>query len=148
MFVIALALQTQASLPTPRRVIDDPGVVATGQRVTPAGLQSVFEGRVGGVRFGRSSDELWVASPGGATLLDWRANRVIARAPMDGHPGVFAVTTDRSNDRVYVSSVGRLPGTVPAGQRDRRPAVAQLTTFALNDSTRHATSDSLGLYMA
>src|SRR2546421_304350 len=38
--------------PTPRREIPDPGIIATDQRVTPAGLQSVFTGRVTGVRFG------------------------------------------------------------------------------------------------
>jgi DNA-binding beta-propeller fold protein YncE len=145
--LLALALQTQASVPAPKRSVSDPGVIATGQRVTPAGLQSVFEGRVGGVRFGRSSSEIWVATPGAATLLDWRANRVIASAPMDGRPGIYAVTTDRATDRVYMSSVGRL-GSPPVGQRDRRPSVAQLSAFAIGASTIKANSGALGDYMA
>src|SRR5229473_586097 len=37
----------------PRRDITDPGAIATNQRVTPAGVQSVFTDRVFGVRFGR-----------------------------------------------------------------------------------------------
>jgi hypothetical protein len=106
MLGLALLLQTQAAAPS--RAVSDPGVIATGQRVTPAGVQSVFDGRVYGVRFGRTSDEVWVASPGAATLLDWRSNRMIARAPMNGRPGVYAVTPDRENGRVYVSSVGAL----------------------------------------
>src|SRR3954465_14894133 len=99
--------RTTATAPVQRKV-NDPGVIATGQRVTPAGLQSVFEGRVYGVRFGRTADEAWVPSPGGATLLGWRANRVIAQAPIDGRPGVYGVTVDRASATTYVSSVGKL----------------------------------------
>ena len=51
-------------------------MIATGQRVTPAGLQSVFESRVGGVRFGRGSSEIWVAT----ALLASGGNST------DGHP--------------------------------------------------------------
>ena len=47
---------------SPKREIRDPGVIATDQRVTPAGVQSVFDWRVTGVRFGTSSD-VWVAVP-------------------------------------------------------------------------------------
>ena len=41
---------------TPQRDVRDPGVIATDQRVTPAGVQSVFDWRVTGVRFGTPSD--------------------------------------------------------------------------------------------
>src|SRR5207248_7485444 len=74
-----------------RREVSDPGVIATNQRVSPAGLQTVLEGRVTGVRFGRTPAELWVAVPGSAFLLDWSANRVLARGTFDGRSGVHGV---------------------------------------------------------
>ena len=46
-----ILLQNPARPPAePRREIPDPGVIATEQRVTPAGVQSVFTDRVFGVR--------------------------------------------------------------------------------------------------
>ena len=57
-----LLLQAKAAQPvtppTPRREVPDSGIIATDQRVTPAGVQSVFTGRVSGVRFGRDGSEL------------------------------------------------------------------------------------------
>lgn len=43
--------QRGQAIPVPQRNVTDPGVVATGQRVTPVGVQTVFTGKVGGVRF-------------------------------------------------------------------------------------------------
>src|ERR1700737_2144549 len=92
---IAALLQIQrpqaAQSQAPLRDVADPGVVATGQHISPAGVQSVFGGRVAGVRFGRSSDEIWVAAPGSTYRLDWRANRAIARVQVNGTPGGFCV---------------------------------------------------------
>src|SRR5579864_4511632 len=76
----------------PRRV-DDPGVVTTNQRVTPAGDQTVFNGRVDGVTFGTSPEEVWVlvaGSVGGSPALyrlSWRDNRVLSRVGFSGSPG-------------------------------------------------------------
>lgn len=67
LITLALAFQARAATPPlPRRDVPDSGVIATDQRVTPAGVQSVFAGRVGGVRFGATAGELWIAAPGGA----------------------------------------------------------------------------------
>ncbi|MBI3504580.1 MAG: bifunctional YncE family protein/alkaline phosphatase family protein [Proteobacteria bacterium] len=133
---LTLLLQTRATAPVvPRRAVPDSGIIATDQRVTPAGVQSVFDGRVGGVRFGATASEIWVAVPNGAYLLDWRANRVIAHGAYDGRSGVHGIAYDATANRAYVSSVGmlpgvlatsRLPGTkVPAGAR----VIAQLNAF-------------------
>src|SRR5258708_20193155 len=103
-FAFIALLQTQAALPTPRRDIPDPGVIATGQRVSPAGVQSVFEGRVAGVRFGRTADEVWVAAPGTTFRLDWRANRVLARPTTAGRPAAFCLSIDPVTHRAFVSS--------------------------------------------
>src|SRR5689334_6614252 len=89
-----LLVQGAQQPPAPRRSVPDPGVVATLQRTTPAGVQSVFEGRVTGVRFGASSSELWVAVPGSAYHLAWADNRVLARGAFQGRAGVQAVTFD------------------------------------------------------
>ena len=159
-FALVALLQAQVVLPTPQRNVSDPGVIATGQRVSPAGVQSVFEGRVTGVRFGRTADEIWVAAPGTTFRLDWKANRVIARATTDGRPGVFGLSIDPLTHRAFVSSVGRVPRpravtAVPGagrGTAPRQPAVTQLSAFdgaATGDSVRMLlNSGSLGDYMA
>jgi YVTN family beta-propeller protein len=160
-FAFIVLLQTQVALPTPRRDVPDPGVIATGQRVSPAGVQSVFEGRVAGVRFGRTADEIWVAAPGTTFRLDWRANRVIARATTDGRPGVFGLSIDPVTHHAMVSTVGRdlrqsavaaQGGRVARAVTRRSPDVTQLSAFdgdATGDSVRMLlNSGSLGDYMA
>ena len=89
-----LLMQAGAARPAPsapQRPLPDPGVIATEQRVTPAGVQSVFHGKVGGVRFGRTPGELWVAVPGAAYRIAWRDNRVVASSGFDGRAGVHGV---------------------------------------------------------
>ena len=113
---LALALQVRAAAPPPpmpQRAVPDPGVIATDQRVTPAGVQSVFRGRVSGVRFGTTSAELWVAAPGGAYRMNWRDNRVIAHGAYDGRPGVQGITFDAVPNSVLSASHLSLkqPGT-------------------------------------
>lgn len=136
MLPLMLLLQARAAAPVvPRRVVPDSGVIATDQRVTPAGVQTVFDGRVGGVRFGATANEIWVAVPGGAYLMNWRENRVIAHGAYDGSAGVHGLAFDATSNRAYVSSVGMLPGTlaksripgtrIPAGAR----VTAQLSVF-------------------
>jgi YVTN family beta-propeller protein len=141
----ALALLLAALLQqNPARDVSDPGVIATGQRITPAGVQSVFTGRVGGVRFGATSDEIWVAVPGSVQRVAWRDNRTLARMRLDGRTGVHALTVDTVRHRVLASSVGRLAGA--------RTAVAQLSAFDANgwgdSSVARANSGALGDYMA
>ena len=131
---LVLAALQQVPPPEPRSSVPDPGVIATDQQVTPAGIQTVFQGRVAGVRFGSRGHELWVAVPGRAYRLDWRANRVLSVAEFDGSPGVHGVAVDPVTGRVLVSSVGRLPRRWPqqnaGGARARgRPGTAQLTAF-------------------
>jgi YVTN family beta-propeller protein len=147
-FVFSAAAQAQQ--PTPTRNVPDPGVIATGQRVTPAGVQTVFSGKVGGVRFGASSGEIWVAVPGYVHRLAWSDNRSIARVRVDGRPGVFAIALDPATHRALVSSVGRLPAA-PAAPPQRRPAVAQLSVIeadAAGDTvTAKFNSGAIGEYM-
>jgi YVTN family beta-propeller protein len=156
MILAALLLQIVQTPPAPRapqRDVPDPGVIATDQRVTPAGVQSVFIGRVGGVRFASTPGELWVAVPGTAYRLAWRENRIVASASFDGRPGVHGITIDPANGRALVSSVGRLPADLvrsrTPGSRPRPKSVAQLIAYSGSASvSRAAGGDSAVVTMA
>ena len=127
-----LALLLQSVQPPPQRpvrVVPDPGVIATDQRVTPAGLQSVFQGRVGGVRFGKSPGELWVAVPGAAYRLAWRDNRVVSSSRFDGRPGVYGVALDPATGRAVVSTVGRLPADLAIKRTPGGPPLPRAKSF-------------------
>src|SRR6266851_4324667 len=91
---LLMLLQAPPSLPSPpRREIPDPGVIATDQRVAPAGLQSVFTGRVTGVRFGARPGEIWVTVPGALYRLGWRDNAVLGSTAFDGHSGALRLSS-------------------------------------------------------
>ena len=168
---LAIALQVRATVPpAPVRDVPDPGVIATDQRVTPAGVQSVFRGKVGAVRFGETSAELWVTAPGGAYRMNWRENRVVSHGAFDGRPGVQGLVYDTVAHRAIVTSIGRLPAAIannrlpgrsePAGAR----VVAQVRAYGngtMADTARAADGtpappravlaldpDSLGDYLA
>src|SRR5260370_28773778 len=71
----------------PVRAVSDPGVVTTRQSITPAGVQSVFTGRVQGVVFGATSSEIWVLNSGTVFHMDWRAKRGVSPAKAPGAGG-------------------------------------------------------------
>ena len=151
--ILAFAARAQ----NPQRDIADPGVIATDQRITPAGVQTVFAGRVTGVKFS-SASTLWAVIPGSAYHLAWLDNRVVARGRFDGRSGVQGVTIDPVTRRALVSSVGRLPqGATAARLPGARPpvranAIAQLNFFAGDASgdsvSSLVSSGALGDYMA
>jgi hypothetical protein len=120
----AVAAPASAQRPWTALRAEDPGVIATGQRVTPVGVQTVFAGRVGGVRFGRRADELWVAAPGAVQRLDWRQGRVLARFPFSGRPGVHGVAIDPASGRALVSIVGALPRAMATSRLPGTPLLA------------------------
>jgi YVTN family beta-propeller protein len=74
----------------PVRQVTDPGVVTTGQRTTPAGVQSVFPTRVYGVRFGKDRSELHVLAANELIHLDWLQNKVHSRTSVAGMPGTVS----------------------------------------------------------
>jgi YVTN family beta-propeller protein len=146
-FVILMqAGATRPAPSAPQRPLPDPGVIATEQRVTPAGVQSVFRGKVGGVRFGRRPGELWVSVPGAAYRIAWRDNRVVASSAFDGRAGVHGVAIDPVTGGAVVSSVGRLPNNA---WQSRTPgeaplaanaAVAHLTVYGADAAVKRATA--------
>ncbi len=127
MLILALLLQTQA----PLRGVADPGVIATNQKITPAGVQSVFVGRVTGLRFAPSGDAVWVAVPGSLTRLGWATNQVEARIAFAGDAGVYGITLDPHTGAPLLSLAGRLRAGAPrAAGVAARGTVAQLGTVA------------------
>ena len=52
-----VAVEAAQSVDRPARAVTDPDVATTRQATTPAGVQSVFDGRVYGVAFGSSASE-------------------------------------------------------------------------------------------
>jgi DNA-binding beta-propeller fold protein YncE len=135
--MIFLALVLQATQHPPQRGIADPGVIATNLRITPAGIQSVFEGRVTGLRFGRLPGEVWVAVPGSVYRMRWADNRVLARVPISGRAGIYGLALDSASGAMLISSVGRVPAGLrrPAGAPANAPAIAQLAAIT-GDSLR------------
>ncbi len=122
----------------PERRVSDPGVVTTRQAITPAGAQSIFEGRVYGVAFGTTSDTLWVLTSDDLHELDWAANAVRQRIDTGLTPGPQSLCFDRGGAQALVAgasgirTTGKPPAVVlgaalPAarpepGQRDVTPA--------------------------
>ena len=156
MLVLAFAfLPVQQPVPAPQRTVTDRGVIAVDQRVTPAGVQTVFSGRVASVRFGAEPGEVWAAVPGGAWRMAWRDNRVVSRAEFEGRPGVHGIVIDPVMKRAVIASVSKLPADVAASRTPGGPplararSVTQLVTYA-SDATGAIVSQSgaLGDFMA
>ncbi len=78
---------SQTGKEDPTRQVTDPGVVTTGQRISPAGVQSVFPTRVFGVRFGASPEEVYALSATGVTRLNWLQNMVQQRITLPASDG-------------------------------------------------------------
>jgi YVTN family beta-propeller protein len=87
MFQATLLLLLAQTVDQPARAVTDPGVVTTRQAITPAGVPSIFQGRVYGLAFGKDG-ELWVLGGSHLYQLDWRANRVIQKIAHGGSPAL------------------------------------------------------------
>jgi YVTN family beta-propeller protein len=118
--LIAVAMMTTSAFCQephwPVRAVDKPGVITTGQAITPAGAQSVFSGRVHAVAFGPSDDVIYVAlSSGNVYKLDWRANKVLEIVHGGRNPGMQGMVLDRANGEPLMS--GAIAGTIQ-GKRE------------------------------
>jgi YVTN family beta-propeller protein len=118
-----VAMFAEQSVERPARAVTDPGVVTTRQSITPAGVQSVFDGRVYGMAFGSTPSELWVLTgrtrAGKAQLyrLDWLKNAVGGRWEIDGAPALQGLALDphRGSPLVGVIVPPRAVGNRPGG---------------------------------
>lgn len=108
-FVFGLPILAQ-SPDQPLRSVTDPGVVTTRQNITPAGVQSIFDGRVYGVAFGASANEMYALTARGRVnqtnfiKLDWKANSVLQRITLKENPGLQGVLFDAAGNQVLVSA--------------------------------------------
>jgi YVTN family beta-propeller protein len=93
LLVPLLSLSGQ-SIERPVRAVTDPGTVTTRQNLTPAGVPTVFHGRVHGVTFGASARELFVLHDSRIYHLDWLQNRLIATYETGGAAGRQSIVYD------------------------------------------------------
>lgn len=118
----AVALQSQEPR-QPVRGVSDPGVITTGQTITPAGVQSVFEGRVYGITFGATDADVWVltgrnrASRPEVYHLDWLENRTRGRWDVEGAAALQGIVFDpaRKSPLVGVTVPAKAAGNRSGG---------------------------------
>lgn len=112
----------------PARAVTDPGVVTTRQTITPAGVASIFQGRVSSMVFGADSREIWVLHQTHLYRMDWVENRVLTRHALGGNPGLQGIAKD--GDKVYAAvSVKRKIGLIEAGAGGVRNIAEDLGTY-------------------
>ena len=148
--VVAIATITDtAAAQTLPRTVPNPGVITTQQRVSPAGAQTVFDGRVYGVAFGTSSDELWVLGAGSLFRLSWAENRVLSQVPVTS-PAPQGLRVDRGTGTAIVSHLARVPALPggSAGGTDGAPArvisVIRLSASREGSDSLRVVTDRLG----
>src|SRR5438046_8494384 len=91
LIITAAAVCRAQTLDQPIRSVPDPGVITTRQAITPAGVPSVFQGRVYGVAWAGDTGDLWVLHATQVYRLDWKNNRVVTHVPHGGAPGNQAI---------------------------------------------------------
>jgi DNA-binding beta-propeller fold protein YncE len=109
LFVAAVVLPAQTD-DTPVRAVTDPGVVTTRQAIAPAGVQTVFTGRVYGVAFGATSSEVWVLNASAIYRLDWQSNKILSTVTLGGNPGLQSLRYDEPSKRVLFAQTARGAG--------------------------------------
>jgi YVTN family beta-propeller protein len=88
-------------------------VVTTRQAITPAGVSSIFDGRVYGVSWSADGDALWVLGATELMGLDWRRNEVKKRVPLGGAPGLGGLRTHPQTGEPVYGSTSRGAGGGP-----------------------------------
>lgn len=103
--ILPLCLLAQ-TISQPVRSVTDPGIVTTRQSITPAGVPSVFQGRVYGAAWASDSD-LWVLHASDLYRLDWKTNEVRERLAHGGTPGPGAIQVDAAGGTVFAANSAR-----------------------------------------
>jgi hypothetical protein len=78
--LIAGAFAARAQTTALPVAVNDPGMVTTGQQLTPAGFQAVLQGEVYGVALDSVHQTLWALSTGcEVSEIDWKTNRIVKK---------------------------------------------------------------------
>ncbi len=104
---VAVAVVSAQTVDRPVRQVTDPGVVTTRQSITPAGVQSIFEGRVYGIDFAGRNEEVWVLNAGQVLRMDWKANQVLDRISIGGSPGLQGLRYSAETNSIWISGAAR-----------------------------------------
>jgi len=104
-FLLPLTLLAQ-TLSQPVRSVTDPGIITTRQAITPAGVPSIFQGRVYGAQWAGETD-LWVLHSSDIYRLDWKKNEVRERISHGGSPGPQSIYVDPVTSKVYAANSTR-----------------------------------------
>jgi DNA-binding beta-propeller fold protein YncE len=149
LFILTLLFPVPSSSQTndkPARAVTDPGVVTTRQTITPAGVQTIFDGRVYGVAFGASPNEIWALTARGRSAptqvfkLDWLNNKILSRLPIAENPGLQGIVFDPVAKQPLIS--GTLTG---AAAKDPKGKTRLLT---VGDEASKIVADELGNFIA
>jgi DNA-binding beta-propeller fold protein YncE len=132
-FLIAVSALAQTAQ-QPARAVTDPGVITTRQAITPAGVPSVFRGKVFGVTFGESSADVWVLAGNDVYRMDWKANRVVDRVALGGTAAMQGIRYDAGRKRAIAPS---------AAQPSRR-----VRLLSVQGGTARTVVDDLGTQLA
>ena len=108
--LVGAGLSVAQTVEQPVRAVSDPGIVTTRQAITPAGVPSVFQGRVFGIAWAGSSGDLWVLHASQVYRLDWKNNRVVARVPHGGTPGNQSIAADAVSGEAIFGLSSKGPG--------------------------------------
>jgi YVTN family beta-propeller protein len=134
-----------AALSGQTRAVTDPGIVTTGQAITPAGVPTIFDGRVYGVTFGENASAIWVASATKLFKLDWQQNRTLETIGLNGLPGLQGIQFDAAAGTPLLS--GLRQGRVALQARDKVIA-ADLGTFQAGAIAVAKEADATGRRLA
>lgn len=134
-YVLALVLAasplfSQTAAKPVRGAVTDPGVVTTRQSITPAGVPTVFQGKVWGVAFGATASDLWVLTAGQLYEMDWRQNKIKTNLNHKAQPGLMGVSFSQGRPLIS-ASVARKSGL-----------------FTVKDGGLAAVAENLGGYNA
>jgi len=102
--LFALGPVSAQTVEEPLRAVSDPGIITTRQAITPAGVQTVFDGRVFATAFGQDN-VLWALTQTQLYKLDWKENRVLSRHAIPGKAGVRGLVVDAATGDAIVSFI-------------------------------------------
>src|SRR5262245_13286184 len=130
----------------PVRSVTDPGVVTTRQSITPAGVPTIFDGRVYGVAFGASSSTIYALTGRGRNSqsqvfhLDWAANKILSRAGFSETPGLQGIIFDSLKGLAFVTATlsGRAAKN-PKGQARMLSVIGSDVNVIADDLGEHLT---------